>query len=160
MVSEDAPEIPGYEALAPTAQTLTIRIEQSATEAKLNRITFYYARIQLASLTIRKSIRGAVESDACFLFHVSGGGIDLDVLVRGSGTATIDGLSVGETYTVCEISGNWRYDLDTSGHSVTLEPGGSTVTVNNTHATESWLDDNAYSENKFSAVTNAGGAQS
>ena len=160
VVSEDAPEIPGYEALAPTSQTLVIRIEQSATEAKLNRITFYYARIQLASLTIRKSIRGAVESDACFLFHVSGGGIDLDVLVRGSGTATIDGLTVGETYTVREISGNWRYDLDTSGHSVTLEPGGSTVTVSNTHATENWLDDNAYSENKFSAVTNAGGAQS
>ena len=82
------------------------------------------------------------------------------MLVRGSGTATIDGLTVGETYTVREISGNWRYDLDTSGHSVTLEPGGSTVTVSNTHATENWLDDNAYSENKFSAVTNAGGAQS
>ena len=41
VISESAIEIPGYTAVAPTSQTLTIKIEESKT-AKLNIITFYY----------------------------------------------------------------------------------------------------------------------
>ena len=42
VVSESAIGIPGYTAVNPTSQTLTIKIEESQTEAKLNIITFYY----------------------------------------------------------------------------------------------------------------------
>lgn len=42
VVSESAIDITNYDAVAPTSQTLNIRIEESQTEAKLNIITFYY----------------------------------------------------------------------------------------------------------------------
>ena len=115
----------------------------------------YYAKFSpaLTSLTICKSISGTTEEDACFVFRVSGNGIDLDVTIRGGGSATIDGLTVGKTYTVREISGNWRYSLDASVHSVKMKSVGNSVSFCNTHASNCWLDDNAYSENKFCAVS-------
>lgn len=42
VISERAIDIANYDAVAPTSQTLNIRIEESSTEAKLNIITFYY----------------------------------------------------------------------------------------------------------------------
>ncbi len=42
VISESAIDIANYTAVAPTSQTLNIRIEESSTEAKLNIITFYY----------------------------------------------------------------------------------------------------------------------
>ena len=42
VISERAIDIKNYTAVDPTSQTLTIRIEESQTEAKLNIITFYY----------------------------------------------------------------------------------------------------------------------
>ena len=42
VVSESAIDIDNYDAVAPTSQTLNIKIEESQTEAKLNIITFYY----------------------------------------------------------------------------------------------------------------------
>ena len=42
VISESAIVIANYTAVAPTSQTLNIRIEESQTEAKLNVITFYY----------------------------------------------------------------------------------------------------------------------
>ena len=42
VIYESAIDIENYTAVAPTSQTLNIRIEESSTEAKLNIITFYY----------------------------------------------------------------------------------------------------------------------
>ena len=42
VISEEAIPVPDYDPVAPTSQTLNIRIEESQTEAKLNVITFYY----------------------------------------------------------------------------------------------------------------------
>lgn len=42
VISESAIDIDNYDAVAPTSQTLNIKIEESQTEAKLNIITFYY----------------------------------------------------------------------------------------------------------------------
>lgn len=42
VISESAISIDNYDAVAPTSQTLNIKIEESQTEAKLNIITFYY----------------------------------------------------------------------------------------------------------------------
>lgn len=42
VISESAINITNYDAVAPTSQTLNIKIEESPTEAKLNIITFYY----------------------------------------------------------------------------------------------------------------------
>ena len=55
VISEAAIPVPDYDPVAPTSQTLNIRIEASQTEAKLNVITFYY---QEQDVTIQYQVVG------------------------------------------------------------------------------------------------------
>lgn len=55
VISEAAIPVPDYDPVAPTSQTLNIRIEESQTEAKLNVITFYY---QEQDVTIQYQVVG------------------------------------------------------------------------------------------------------
>lgn len=55
VISEAAIPIEDYDLVAPTSQTLNIRIEESQTEAKLNIITFYY---QEKDVTIQYQVVG------------------------------------------------------------------------------------------------------
>ena len=55
VISEEAIPVPDYDPVAPTSQTLNIRIEESQTEAKLNIITFYY---QEKDVTIQYQVVG------------------------------------------------------------------------------------------------------
>ena len=123
--------------------------------------TTYYAKFEynLTTLTIKKNIVGRVENDACFVFKVTGGGLDMNVAIQGNGSVTIDGLTVGTKYTVQEISGNWRYTLDTKSNEITLDPDANknVVTITNTRKTDQWLDDNAYCENVFTTVADGAG---
>ena len=59
VISEAAIPIEDYDLVAPTSQTLNIRIEESQTEAKLNIITFYY---QEKDVTIQYQVVGP---DSC-----------------------------------------------------------------------------------------------
>ena len=124
-------------------------------------VTTYYAKFEynLTTLTIKKNIVGRVENDACFVFKVTGGGLDMNVAIQGNGSVTIDGLTVGTKYTVQEISGNWRYTLDTKSNEITLDPDANknVVTITNTRKTDQWLDDNAYCENVFTTVADGAG---
>ena len=125
-------------------------------------VTNYYAKFEynLTSLTITKDFaNNEYDSDACFVFKVTGGGLDMNVAIQGNGSVTIDGLTVGTKYTVEEISGNWRYTLDTKSNEITLDPDANknVVTITNTRKTDQWLDDNAYCENVFTAVADGTG---
>lgn len=114
-----------------------------------------------ASLTISKSISGGgtADSDQSFLFNVKGEGVDLTVSVKAGGSVTIDGLTVGKTYTITELTDwSWRYNLQsitggntTEGNSVTKTiEANSTNTVTFTNALDtdsSWLGDESYARN-------------
>lgn len=121
--------------------------------------TTYYAKFEynLTSLTIQKSgVEIKLDPNTSFVFNISGNGVDLDVVIHGNGTATIDGLTVGETYTITEKSGSWRYVPDQKTKTITLKPDASsnTVVFNNTREYEQWLDSEASHENVFGSQTN------
>lgn len=113
----------------------------------------FYAKFEynLTSLTIVKdgyAKTASIDPNQTFIFKVTGGdlGDGIMVSINGDGSKTISGLTVGETYTVTEMeSWSWRYDSDSS-KSITLQPSGNTVTINNTRKHIYWLDGNAVSE--------------
>lgn len=118
----------------------------------------YYAKFEynLTTLTITKAFtNNEYDSDACFVFKVTGGDLNMNVAIQGNSSVTIDGLTVGTEYTVQEISGNWRYTLDQNAQEITLKPNASdnVVKIKNTRKTDKWLDSNANCENVFSAVS-------
>lgn len=150
-VTKNAKSIPGY-ALAPDepdSKDIVIKVENGETAVR-NVATFLYVK-STASLTITKTVSGdSSYNGAPFLFHISGKDVDMDVLVPGNGSVTLDGLQVGNTYTVTEDeSWAWRYEV--SGNtSVTIEPNGSNITFTNTVDNNKWFDHTTSVENQWS----------
>lgn len=139
-----------FDPTVPGTKTVGVLTADTPLELK-----FYYRRDR-ASLTVTKGITGVVEPDASFVFQITGyGGLDLKVVIKGTGSVTIDNLIAKETYTVKEISSNWRYQCSESMKTCTLvkSPEQNVVTITNTHTEDKWLDSNAYCENKFKAVS-------
>ncbi|MDD6143835.1 MAG: InlB B-repeat-containing protein [bacterium] len=127
-------------------------LDDDESTAPLYESATYYAKFEynLTSLTIVKdgyAETASIDPNQTFIFKVTGGdlGDGIMVSIDGDGSKTISGLTVGETYTVTEMeSWSWRYDSDSS-KSITLQPTGNTVTINNTREHIYWLDGNAVS---------------
>ena len=153
-----------YDSTVPGTLTKGVLTADAPLELK-----FYY-RLNRTSLTVTKEIKGVVEPNASFVFRITGyGGLDLKVVINGEGSVTIDNLIANKSYTVEEVSSNWRYKYDSGNQTRTLEenPAKNVVTITNKRTEDKWLDSNAYSENVFDAVEtgntengNEGGEQS
>lgn len=152
VVSEEATDITNYTAVDPTSQTLNIKIEESQTEVKLNIITFYY-KLALTDLTISKTWTGAECYGQDAIFTVTGNGLNLKVVIPyGTGSVTITGLTVGQTYTVTEDSGwSWRYTAGPTNCEITLkaDKAQNKIAFTNTLNKIYWLDDSDHKKNKF-----------
>ena len=128
--------------------------------------TTYYAKFEynLTSMKIQKA--GALDTNDTFIFTVKGYGLPengLKIMVAGNGYAIINGLTVGQVYTVEEdASWSWRYTaqyaegatVETSHALVpdttaTADNHPNTVTVTNTQKHPYWLDGSAYTPNQF-----------
>ena len=120
------------------------------------------------SLTICKegySEYVTIDPNQTFLFHVEGEGVDLVVSVHGNSSATINGLKVGNEYTVTElIDWSWRYEFsnwafvssdagqatgNVNAASVTLGTDGNAITFTNTREENKWLDGDSRLDNLF-----------
>lgn len=116
----------------------------------------YYAKFEynLTSLTIQKTgVDEEFDPGASFVFNIFGEGVDLDVVIYGNGTTEIYGLTVGETYTVTETAGSWRYTPDATSKTIKLNAAGNKVTFVNERTGTQWLDSNCSEENVFTAPT-------
>ena len=128
--------------------------------------TTYYAKFEynLTSMKIQKA--GALDTNDTFIFTVKGYGLPengLKIMVAGNGYAIINGLTVGQVYTVEEdASWSWRYTaqyaegatVETSHALVpdttaTADNHPNTVTITNTQNHPYWLDGSAYKPNQF-----------
>ena len=162
VISESAIGITGYAPIAPTSQTLTIKIEEGE-EAKLNIITFYY-KVSKTSLTITKSLAsgtGTYDGSDKFIFDVylvkndSATRVCSVTLAAGE-TKKIDNVLVGDTYKVVERTG-WssRYDC-VSSNSVTKEltadANSNNFSFENQLRTSKWLTASATVKNSFGAI--------
>lgn len=150
-VTQGALEIDGYALVTgkPDSMAIVIKVEDGETAVR-NVATFYYIK-STASLTITKTVSGdSSYNGAPFLFHISGSDVDMDVLVPGNGSVTIDGLQVGNTYTVTEDeSWAWRYAVS-GEREVTIEPNGSNIAFTNTVDNNKWFDHTTSVENQWS----------
>lgn len=112
----------------------------------------YYAKFETdeAPLTIKKVVNDSNYDGQLFLFHITGSDVDMYVTVPGNGSVTIDGLKVGQQYTVTEdTSWSWRYSPESGEQKVRLEAKGSEVTFTNTLVNEHWVDSNCSAENQW-----------
>ena len=103
----------------------------------------------LASLTIDVNFADDASKDEeqTFIFHVTGDGVDVTVVVRGSGQVVIAGLTIGKTYTITPKNGwSWRYG-DMGGTTAQIVVGGTTMTFTVNRGKTQWLDSNAYYKN-------------
>lgn len=104
----------------------------------------------LSSLTITKTGSETIDANQSFLFHVKGNDLELDVVIHGNKSVTIDGLSVGQTYTVTEDTDwSWRYTPNANGKTVKIIPNGNTVTFDNGRNKQQWLNGGSWCDNRF-----------
>ena len=131
--------------------------------------TTYYAKFDynLTSLTIKKEGWESIDPNQTFIFTVTGADpsgkeTTLEVTVHGNGSVTVDGLTVGQTYTVTEKTGwSWRYSYSSvsvtnaeivvqvsAGAKITISLDG-TITFTNSRTKEQWLDGDSWCNNIF-----------
>ena len=127
----------------------------------------------LTSLTIQKQGWNALDPNQTYLFRVTGRDADgrpinVVVTVHENGSVTIDGLVIGNKYTVTELTDwSWRYafsrwsvsgatsDDNTSenGAEIKLGETGNVIIFENTREQLQWLDGDAWCDNRFYTVT-------
>ena len=116
----------------------------------------YYAKFEynLTTLTITKTGCADIDNGQSFLFKVEGYGLPkggLVIAINGNGSETISGLTVGQEYTVTEITEwSWRYTPESSC-TIKLEADASknSVEILNERKKTYWLDGDCYKENNF-----------
>ena len=113
------------------------------------------------SLVIRKTGAQAIDVNQTFLFRIQGEGVDLTVAVHGDGYAVVEGLKVGGTYTVTEITRwSWRYAFESyetnlpntaaeHGATVTLGAENNEITFTCQRIVNWWLDGDHWIDNTF-----------
>lgn len=115
------------------------------------------------SLTISGSGANALDKNQSFVYVISNDvGFELRVTVKGNGSTVIDGLLIGQTYTVTQESEwSWRYVYDgyttdltseavDGGARITLNELDNEITFNNERTTKKWLDGDSWLDNIFS----------
>lgn len=113
-----------------------------------NTIIFVYGGAN-GSLRIKKAgVDTAKDGNAPFVFRVTGQGVSMEVVIYGNGEALITDLSSGE-YAVEEITGYWRYTLDSSKTATVSGGTDAEVTFTNNRSNDNWLDDFASATNRF-----------
>lgn len=118
----------------------------------------YYAKFEynLTSLKIAKqAAQGTtIDPSESFVFNVTdGNGLNMKVVVHGTDTVTIGGLTVGTKYTVTEdTSWSWRYEPTggaTKEITLTANVSENTVTFENSKNKTQWLDSETYAQNIY-----------
>ena len=121
----------------------------------------------LTSLTINKAGWNSSDPNQTFLFTVTGkdangADIELTVTVHQNGSVTIDGLIIGNEYTVVEKTDwSWRYNFQSvavnkatvteslaNGAKIVIEANGS-ITFTNSRPNYQWLDGDSWCNNLF-----------
>ncbi|MDO5324365.1 MAG: InlB B-repeat-containing protein [Clostridia bacterium] len=126
--------------------------------------TTYYAKFDynLTTLTITKSglMQTSTEDCESAIFKVTDASSNLVARVAlQNGSVTIDGLTVGQTYTITEENEwAWRYTtVNTAKITLKAPPIENEVVVNNSQNNYKWLGGDNYKVNKFAASNSATG---
>lgn len=116
----------------------------------------YYAKFEadVADLTIRKSGAQAIDENQSFVFRITGGELPasgMEVVIHGNSSVTVNGLKVGKSYTVTEVTDwSWRYTPTPEQQTIELSPTGKNELIfTNKRTTDKWLSGSAYADNNW-----------
>ena len=121
----------------------------------------YYAKFEwnLTELTITKTgLKQNTQEDcesAIFVVTDKSNKEVATIVLQNDGSATIDGLTVGETYTITEVNAwTWRYDVKEPVEVTIAAPGEgkNTVTFVNEQKKYKWLAGDNYKTNVFTST--------
>ena len=172
-VTDDAYRFAGWYSDANCTKLITLEanyVPTKAADALWTNAT-YYAKFEynITNLTIVKSGAEAykdIDPNQTFIFNIKGKDVNVDVTVHGSDwTVVVEGLTVGETYTVTEKTNwSWRYDCTGwefgsekgtgSSAQITLEPRGNRINFTNERSESQWLDGDSWCDNEFGQPNN------
>ena len=155
-VSCNARDFAGYELIGEEIRSMTIAVED-------NVVIFYY-KPMYTTLTITKSGADTTKDEnQSFIFNVVGdpydedvADINMNIVITGNGTKTIEHLPVGE-YVVTEITEwSWRYTPDTG--MVRVEAADPDTIYNapfeNERTNIFWLSGDSFARNWFNGSKN------
>lgn len=118
----------------------------------------YYAKFEyaLAPLTITKSGANGIDENQSFIFRIKGvdektAGIDLQVVIKGNDSVTINDLPIGSYDIIEETDWSWRYTPDENNQTrIELNPlDKNEIPFKNNRTKKNWLNGAAYRENLF-----------
>lgn len=118
----------------------------------------YYAKFEyaLASLTISKSGASEIDENQSFIFRVKGvdektAGIELQVVIKGNDSVTINDLPIGSYDIIEETDWSWRYTPNENNQTrIVLNPlDKNEIPFKNNRTKKNWLNGAAYCENLF-----------
>ena len=132
--------------------------------------TTYYAKFEVSTTTltiVKDGVVGfgTVDLNQTFIFNIKGNGVNLDVTVNSKNgwSTTIDGLTVGVTYTVTEKTDwSWRYQCEGWTHGTASGKGNvatitlgldGTITFTNSRSQDKWLDGDSWCDNLFNIIS-------
>lgn len=118
----------------------------------------YYAKFEyaLASLTITKSGANGIDENQSFIFRIKGvdektAGIDLQVVIKGNESVTINELPIGSYDIIEEVDWSWRYTPDENNQTrIELNPlDKNEIPFKNNRTKKNWLNGATHCENLF-----------
>lgn len=156
---------------------VTVSGEQTIADADAVLVGSWISNANVTSLVISKKTvdsRGnrtdhsSLDVNQTFMFRITGDdGVDITVTVHGNSSVTVDGLTVGNEYTVTEITEwSWRYSYagyETGLESQTAENGAqvtlgitdNSIVFLNQRSQSKWLDGDSWLDNIFDLITGA-----
>ena len=156
---------------------VTVSGEQTVADADAVLVGSWISNANVTSLVISKKTvdsRGnrtdhsSLDVNQTFMFRITGDdGVDITVTVHGNSSVTVDGLTVGNKYTVTEITEwSWRYSYagyETGLESQTAENGAqvtlgitdNSIVFLNQRSQSKWLDGDSWLDNIFDLITGA-----
>lgn len=108
----------------------------------------------LGSLKITKTGSQSIDENQSHLFHVSGNGQNMDVVIHGNGFVIIKGLKPGDYFVTEKDDWSWRYTATSDNDKATVPAGGiGEIRFSNTRSNTQWLDGGTWCDNWFGVGT-------
>lgn len=131
-----------------SSQTVTVTPSKEVP----NQTVYFAYTLQNGTLTIQKSGDLLPDETALFMIADTNGNISYET-IQGSGSKTLKGLTLGEEYTVTEMTDwSWKYELKSSNPQRIRISNGKNIAAFENKGSSSYLTDESFASNVFNPI--------
>ncbi|MGN0538208.1 MAG: hypothetical protein ACI4M3_09560, partial [Acutalibacteraceae bacterium] len=117
-----------------------------------NQTVYFAYTLQNGTLTIQKSGDLLPDETALFVITDKNGNISYET-IQGSGSKTLKGLTLGEEYTVTEMTDwSWKYELESDNPQQIRITSGKNIVAFENKGGSSYLTDESFASNVFNPI--------